>query len=342
MDDATRPTRSGARRPAVTTTALLLLGVGALLAALALGWWSVDHVRTTRLWRVESVVAPALVGLGTCATAWLGLSSLVAATCGLARVAGGPWHGGERAVQRWAPGVVRRALTVAVAAGVGLGTAVGAQATPVTVEPVAVVDLGWAPTTSARATDSADVAEDPDAAGPAQHDAAHVPDAAPAPAAAPATSPAPAAPASSTPPAAPTATSAPAADAQPADAQSADAPPAGARVLGATTAGPTGPPSPASLPQPASAPPAGAPAPATAPPASPTSTATGATVVVEAGDTLWGIAARHLGPDATDAQIADAWPRWYEANASVIGADPDVVQPGQLLQVPATLTDGAR
>ena len=38
-------------------------------------------------------------------------------------------------------------------------------------------------------------------------------------------------------------------------------------------------------------------------------------VVVAAGDSLWSIAARHLPPSATDAQVAAAWPRWYEANS---------------------------
>lgn len=59
-------------------------------------------------------------------------------------------------------------------------------------------------------------------------------------------------------------------------------------------------------------------------------------VVVEAGDSLWSIAARHLPPGATDAQIAAAWPHWYQANSAVIGADPDLVRPGQVLTAPAT------
>lgn len=58
-------------------------------------------------------------------------------------------------------------------------------------------------------------------------------------------------------------------------------------------------------------------------------------VVVEAGDSLWRIAARHLGPDASTADVAAAWPDWYAANLGVIGDDPDVLQPGQVLTVPA-------
>ena len=79
---------------------------------------------------------------------------------------------------------------------------------------------------------------------------------------------------------------------------------------------------------------------ATEPRSPDTGTAVG-TVVVVAGDSLWSIAARHLPPDATDAQIAAAWPRWYEANAGVIGADPGVIQPGQSLVVPASAVEPA-
>jgi hypothetical protein len=57
-------------------------------------------------------------------------------------------------------------------------------------------------------------------------------------------------------------------------------------------------------------------------------------VVVVVGDSLWTIAARHLGPLATDLDIALSWPQWYEANRSVIGDDPSILKPGQVLQPP--------
>jgi hypothetical protein len=57
-------------------------------------------------------------------------------------------------------------------------------------------------------------------------------------------------------------------------------------------------------------------------------------VVVHRGDSLWSIAARRLGPGASDAEVAAAWPRWYAANRAVIGPDPDLVLPGQRLRVP--------
>lgn len=58
------------------------------------------------------------------------------------------------------------------------------------------------------------------------------------------------------------------------------------------------------------------------------------TVVVRAGDSLWRLAAEQLGPLATDADIAAHWPRWYELNRAVIGADPHLIIPGQVFEAP--------
>ena len=60
-----------------------------------------------------------------------------------------------------------------------------------------------------------------------------------------------------------------------------------------------------------------------------------ATHVVQHGDTLWGLAAAELGPDATDSAIAARWPQWYAANRALIGPDPDLLYPGQVLRIPA-------
>lgn len=60
------------------------------------------------------------------------------------------------------------------------------------------------------------------------------------------------------------------------------------------------------------------------------------TVAVQPGDTLWSLCAEHLGPYATDVEIAKEWPRWYEANRQVIGADPNLLLPGQVLRIPET------
>lgn len=75
------------------------------------------------------------------------------------------------------------------------------------------------------------------------------------------------------------------------------------------------------------------PAPTTAP-----APALDGTVRVRRGDTLWTIAARHLGTYATPAAIAKEWPRWYAANRRLVGADPDLILPGQVLTAP-TPTD---
>jgi nucleoid-associated protein YgaU len=58
-------------------------------------------------------------------------------------------------------------------------------------------------------------------------------------------------------------------------------------------------------------------------------------MTVRRGDTLWDIAARHLGPAATDLEIAHAWPQWFAANRTVIGPNPDRLHPGQRLSPPA-------
>jgi LysM repeat protein len=66
------------------------------------------------------------------------------------------------------------------------------------------------------------------------------------------------------------------------------------------------------------------------------------TVVVDPGDTLWRIAERRLPPDAGAADIATSWHAWYAANTDVIGTDPDLIHPGQVLHAPSsTPTDGA-
>ena len=67
-------------------------------------------------------------------------------------------------------------------------------------------------------------------------------------------------------------------------------------------------------------------------------------VVVRRGDCLWDIAARHLGPTSTDAEIAAEWPRWYAANRVLIGPDPSHLEPGQRLRPPdpAAVTPTAR
>ena len=63
------------------------------------------------------------------------------------------------------------------------------------------------------------------------------------------------------------------------------------------------------------------------------------TVVVQPGDSLWSITDDLLGPAPDDpSEIASAWPMLHEANRQVIGQDPDHLEPGQALIVPAPLS----
>ena len=86
---------------------------------------------------------------------------------------------------------------------------------------------------------------------------------------------------------------------------------------------------------PSAAPAGGAPS-ADGPPAADSSpTLSGVVVMVQPGDSLWRIAAHSLGPDATDADVDNAWRAWYFVNREVIGDDPDVILPGQDLRAPS-------
>jgi hypothetical protein len=58
--------------------------------------------------------------------------------------------------------------------------------------------------------------------------------------------------------------------------------------------------------------------------------------VVRRGDTLWDIAARHLGPNASSVDISRAWPKWYDANHATIGPDPSMITPGEVLVPPSS------
>lgn len=57
-------------------------------------------------------------------------------------------------------------------------------------------------------------------------------------------------------------------------------------------------------------------------------------VVVHRGDTLWAIAARQLPTNATPVEVSGAWQKIYARNRAVIGSDPDLLLPGQRLELP--------
>jgi len=56
-------------------------------------------------------------------------------------------------------------------------------------------------------------------------------------------------------------------------------------------------------------------------------------VVVRPGDTLWALAERDLPASATDRQVTDRWHAVYRRNRGVIGPDPDLILPGQVLKL---------
>jgi hypothetical protein len=56
--------------------------------------------------------------------------------------------------------------------------------------------------------------------------------------------------------------------------------------------------------------------------------------IVRPGDTLWDIAKQRLPDGATRAEIAREWHRWYDVNRRVIGSDPGLILPGQVLRPP--------
>lgn len=56
--------------------------------------------------------------------------------------------------------------------------------------------------------------------------------------------------------------------------------------------------------------------------------------VVAPGESLWSIAADHLGPAADASRVAATWPRWWQANRADIGANPHLIHPGTRLIPP--------
>jgi nucleoid-associated protein YgaU len=57
-------------------------------------------------------------------------------------------------------------------------------------------------------------------------------------------------------------------------------------------------------------------------------------VVVRAGDSLWALAERDLSSLATDLRVGDRWHAIYRRNRGVIGPDPGLIHPGQVLKIP--------
>jgi hypothetical protein len=56
-------------------------------------------------------------------------------------------------------------------------------------------------------------------------------------------------------------------------------------------------------------------------------------VVVDVGASLWGLARQDLGPTAGDGRVTARWHAIYRRNRGVIGNDPDLIRPGQVLHL---------
>lgn len=84
--------------------------------------------------------------------------------------------------------------------------------------------------------------------------------------------------------------------------------------------------------------PAGADTPSGVPPTTPPDPTPRATVTVQRGDSLWSITADLLPAGATEARIGATWPLLYAANRDVVGTDPGLIHPGDVLTVPAEVT----
>ncbi len=48
---------------------------------------------------------------------------------------------------------------------------------------------------------------------------------------------------------------------------------------------------------------------------------------------MWSIAQARIGPGATGTQIVALWPTYYAQNKAVIGSDPNLLRPGEVLHL---------
>ena len=327
-----RPGGPDARAVAALVGLLVVMAA----ASVALALRGAHLVRGLPSPRVETYLELPVVAAGALAATWVAASCALALGCVGLRATGRTWVAGERFVARRAPALVRRVarvgVTMTVGAGLVLVTGTAHASEPVDDPAPVAVELGWrtsasdpgaAPADGERSADhqSADATDagmpttmpsapvetsppgPPPATEPLPQGAAHgAPTAAEAPGRAEANSPA------ASPPASRAGASAKEQDARPAvptraaGVQAAGAALAAERDAALTTMRDVA--------------------------------ETRSEVVVLRGDTLWSIAARALPADATDREIATEVERWYAANVDVVGDDPDLIRPGQVLVAP--------
>jgi hypothetical protein len=65
-------------------------------------------------------------------------------------------------------------------------------------------------------------------------------------------------------------------------------------------------------------------------------------LVVREGDSLWSVTAAELGTGASELEVASRWPEWFTANRALIGPNPELIYPGQILQPPTNATSSTR
>ncbi|GAA1709782.1 hypothetical protein GCM10009809_02670 [Isoptericola hypogeus] len=277
--------------------ALVLLTGAATSAALALRAWTLlpTRLEDVRAMPVDRLVEPVVLVVGCLAAAWLALSAAVGLAYVVAGRRGHRWRAGEALLDRAAPALVRRLARSAVGIGVGTG-------------------LALSPTAA--------LAADADIPGPETAPASVVLDLGWQPASDARTA---TGPGVSAPRAAEARSGGAAADdaAQPRQrgavaAAADDVSDRAARSTSASHVDST----------------RGTAAPAPPRDASAVRGDDDGTLVVLRGDTLWDIAADSLGGSASDADVLREMTRWHDANRDVVGGDPDLILPGQVLRVP--------
>jgi hypothetical protein len=154
---AAAPRTAVGRVPALGGAAVACAGV-----AVACGRRVLQLVSGAAIARPDELVELGVLATGVVVLAWLAASAALAATCLLVRGAGGAWRRGEAWVNRFAPAVVRRALVVTVAAGLGAASVTTASAADLvpTASPTAATvvaggagpDLGWVVTGGATSS----------------------------------------------------------------------------------------------------------------------------------------------------------------------------------------------
>ncbi len=289
-----------ARAGASSVGLAALVAAGAAAAVLLVVRLGVLLPAEPRTVGVDRWVELGVVAGGAVAAAWLALSALLALACVAAACLGRSWHTGEAALRRIAPGAVQRMARTAVGVGVGAGLVL----VPATAYATPGADELPAPPPPA-ATVPLDLGWQPTSEVVDAVDTSAAPEALAGTETKPsATELAPAV----VEPAAPVERK----EVERNDVARNDVDRSEVELTASTTAAPT-----------------------SAEQHRPHQGADDGTVVVHRGDTLWSIAAATLHGDATDTEILRAVVRWHETNRDVIGGDPDIILPGQVLRAPA-------